>query len=159
MNMTFKEKSTWLSLFATLVIFGDYAISLFSMDASVLSNEDMVDMALSYLGSAILYIIIIEVIFQSLIAASSRNKMDLEGDERDRLITLLANNSGYWVLSIGVILSIGQLILPHVLGIESLVEERITIPLFEIHLLLFSLILAEIVRFSHQVCLYRKDAM
>jgi uncharacterized membrane protein len=159
MNMSFKEKSTWVSLLATLLIFGNYTISVFSMDSSVLNPDEMIEVALDNLSSAIFFIIIVEIIFQSLIAAGSRNKIELEGDERDSLITLTSNNSGYWVLSIGVIITIGQLILPHVFGIEFSQEEHTSIPMFAMHLLLFSFILAEIVRFSHQIYLYRKDAL
>ena len=157
MNMTFKEKSTWLSLIATLIIFGDYAISVFSMDSMILNQDEMIELAMDNLGSAILLIIIVEIIFQTLIALSSNKQV--EEDERDKLITLTANNSGYWVLSIGAIITMGQLLLPHVAVIGEIVQERLPIPLFEMHLLLFSFILAEIVRFSHQVYLYRKDAL
>jgi uncharacterized membrane protein len=159
MNMSFKEKSTWVSLLATLLIFGNYAISVFSMDSTVLNPDEIIEVAMNNLSSAIFSIIIVEIIFQSLIAAGGRNKIELEGDERDSLITLTSNNSGYWVLNIGVIITIGQLILPYVLGIEFSPEERTNIPMFAMHLLLFSFILAEIVRFSHQIYLYRKDAV
>ena len=159
MNMTFTEKSTWLSLIATLYIFGNYAITVFTMDPAVLNPEEMVDLAMQNLSTAVLYIIIVEIIFQSVISLASRNKAEIEGDERDKLISLTANNSGYWVLSIGVFITLGQLILPNVTGIDFRAEERLNIPLFEMHLLLFSFILAEIVRFSHQIFLYRKDAV
>jgi uncharacterized membrane protein len=159
MNMSFKEKSTWASLLATLLIFGNYTISVFSMDSSVLNPDEMIEVALDNLSSAIFSIIIVEIIFQALIAAGSRNKIEIEGDERDSLIMLISNNSGYWVLSIGVIMTIGQLILPHVFGIEFSPEEHTSIPMFAMHLLLFSFILAEIVRFSHQIYLYRKDSV
>ncbi|MFT7129411.1 MAG: hypothetical protein ACI89U_001527 [Gammaproteobacteria bacterium] len=159
MNMSFKEKGTWVSLLATLAIFGNYAISVFSMDSSVLNPEEMIKVAMDNLSSAIFFIVIVEIIFQSLIAAGSRNKIEIEGDERDSLITLTSNSSGYWVLSIGVIITIGQLILPHVFGIEFSPAELTSIPMFAMHLLLFSFILAEIVRFSHQIYLYRKDTV
>ena len=159
MNMTFKEKSTWLSLLATLYIFGSYALSVFTMDHTVLNQDEMIDLAMDNLSSAILLIIIVEIIFQSLVAAASRNDLELKGDERDKLISLTANNSGYWVLSIGAIITMGQLILPHVAGLEVIIQEKVNIPMFEMHLLLASFILAEIVRFSHQIYLYRKDAL
>jgi uncharacterized membrane protein len=159
MNMTFREKSTWLSLLATIFVFGHYAIAVFSMDAAVLNQDEMVELAMSNLSSAVLYIIIVEVIFQSLTAAASRNKLELEGDERDKFISLVANNSGYWVLTFGVFITLGQLILPNVIGVEFLLEQRSIMPMIEMHLLLFSFILAEIVRFSHQIYLYRKDAV
>ena len=145
--------------FSYITDFGDYAISVFSMDSSLLNPDEMIDVAMDNLSSAIFSIIIVEIIFQSLITAGSRNNAELEGDERDSFIMLTANNSGYWVLSIGVIATIGQLILPYVFGIEFSPEELIGIPMFAMHLLLFSFILAEVVRFSHQIYLYRKDAV
>jgi hypothetical protein len=159
MNMTFKEKSTWLSLLATLYIFGKYAFSVLTMDHTILNQEEMVELAMDNLSSAILLIIIVEIIFQTLIAAASRNEVEVEGDERDKLISLTANNSGYWVLSVGAIITMGQLILPHVSGLEAIIQEKAKIPMLEMHLLLASFILAEIVRFSHQIYLYRKDAV
>ena len=158
MNMTLKEKSTWLSLAATLVVFGFYPIRVFGIDMNSLSEQETIDIAMGNLSSAILYIIIIEIIFQSLIAAAG-SKAEVEGDERDRLIALRANNSGYWVLSVGVVITLGQLLLPHALGIESSIKAFFPIPLFEVHLLLFVFILSEIVRFTHQIVQYRKDAV
>jgi uncharacterized membrane protein len=158
MNMTLKEKSTWLSLAATLVVFGFYTIRVFGIDMNSLSEQEAIDIAMGNLSSAVLYIIIIEIIFQSLIAAAG-SKAEVEGDERDRLIALRANNSGYWVLSVGVVITLGQLLLPHALGIESSIKAFFPIPLFEVHLLLFVFILSEIVRFTHQIVQYRKDAV
>lgn len=75
------------------------------------------------------------------------------------MIALTSNNSGYWVLSIGVIITLGQLLLPHAIGMESSIKAYFPIPLFEVHVLLFVFILSEIVRFTHQIVLYRKDAV
>ena len=158
MNMSLKEKSTWISLLATIVVFGWYAINVMSIDMSTMRGEHANTAAMGYLSGAVLYIIVIEILFQSLIAVAG-SKADIEGDERDRMIALTANNSGYWVLSVGVIITLGQLLLPHVLGIESFVRERFPLPLFEVHVLLFAFIMSEVVRFTHQVILYRKDAV
>ncbi|MEQ3639045.1 MAG: hypothetical protein ABNH03_04735 [Alteromonas sp.] len=158
MNMTLKEKSTWLSLIATLVIFGSYTLNVVSIDLASVSEQQAIDIAMGNLSQAILYIIIVEIIFQSLIAVAG-SKADIEGDERDRFIALTANNSGYWVLSIGVVMTLGQLLLPHALGVESSIKTYFPIPLFEVHVLLLMFILSEIVRFTHQIILYRKDAV
>ncbi|WP_052010305.1 MULTISPECIES: hypothetical protein [unclassified Alteromonas] len=158
MNMTLKEKSTWLSLIATLVIFGSYTLNVINIDLASVSEQQAIDIAMGNLSQAILYIIIVEIIFQSLIAVAG-SKADIEGDERDRFIALTANNSGYWVLSIGVVMTLGQLLLPHALGVESSIKSYFPIPLFEVHVLLLMFILSEIVRFTHQIILYRKDAV
>ena len=158
MNMTLKEKSTWLSLIATLVIFGSYTLNVVSIDLASVSEQQAIDIAMGNLSQAILYIIIVEIIFQSLITVAG-SRADIEGDERDRFIALTANNSGYWVLSIGVVMTLGQLLLPHALGVESSIKTYFPIPLFEVHVLLLMFILSEIVRFTHQIILYRKDAV
>ncbi|WP_421132143.1 hypothetical protein [Alteromonas sp. A079] len=158
MNMSLKEKSTWISLVATVLVFGWYALNVVNIDMSNMPEKDANAAAMGYLSGAILYIIVIEIAFQSLISIAG-TKADVEGDERDRMIALTANNSGYWVLSIGVILTLGQLLLPHLLGMESSIREHFPVPLFEVHVLLFAFILSEIVRFTHQIILYRRDAV
>ncbi|MDB2330521.1 hypothetical protein N9V74_02300 [Alteromonas sp.] len=158
MNMSLKEKSTWISLVATVLVFGWYALNVVNIDMSNMPEKDANAVAMGYLSGAILYIIVIEIAFQSLISIAG-TKADVEGDERDRMIALTANNSGYWVLSIGVILTLGQLLLPHLLGMESSIREHFPVPLFEVHVLLFAFILSEIVRFTHQIILYRRDAV
>lgn len=158
MNMSLKEKSTWISLLATVVVFGWYAINVMNIDINNMPGKDANAVAMGYLSGAVLYIVVIEIVFQSLISIAG-TKADLEGDERDRMIALTANNSGYWVLSVGVIMTLGQLLLPHVLGIESSAKEYFPLPLFEVHVLLAVFIMSEIVRFTHQVILYRKDAV
>ena len=158
MNMSLKEKSTWISLVATVLVFGWYALNVVNIDISNMPEKDANAVAMGYLSGAILYIIVIEIAFQSLISIAG-TKADVEGDERDRMIALTANNSGYWVLSIGVILTLGQLLLPHLLGMESSIREHFPVPLFEVHVLLFAFILSEIVRFTHQIILYRRDAV
>jgi hypothetical protein len=103
-------------------------------------------------------IIIIQIIFQSLVSAAA-SETEVDGDERDKFISLKANTSGYWVLSIGVVITLGQLLLPYALGMETTLKARYPLPLFELHILLFTFILSEIVRFTHQIVLYRQDAV
>ncbi|MBF7073154.1 hypothetical protein ISG33_07045 [Glaciecola sp. MH2013] len=158
LNMTIKEKSTWLSLLATLYIFGRYTFEVFAIDLAAVSELEAIDIVMGNLSSAVLLIIIVEIIFQSIIAMAA-SKNEVEGDERDKLISLKANNSGYWVLSVGAFLTLGQLLLPHAIGMESSLKSYYPLPLFELHILLFAFILSEVVRFAHQVVLYRKDAV
>jgi uncharacterized membrane protein len=160
-NMTFKEKSTWLSLVATLYVFGRYLFNVMAIDMTALSEEDAIGEVMSYLSSAVFLVIVISIIFQSLIAAAGKfDGVDpAAGDERDQLITYKANSSGYLVLAIGVFITLGQLLLPHAIGVESTIKAHFPLPLFEMHVLLFAFILSEIVRFTHQIILYRRDAV
>lgn len=61
-NMSIKEKSTWLSLVATLYVFGSYAVSVFNIDLNTLTQTQAIQAAMQHLSSAVLLIIIVEII-------------------------------------------------------------------------------------------------
>ena len=155
MNMSFREKSIWISLVSTLLIFGDYFLNVLSL--SELPAEAAKAAALGLSLRAIFLIIIVEVVFQSMLALSNRKAAGLGADERDKLFEYKGNNFGYTVLVIGVFITLGRIVLleinPELIG----QSDGLTIPLLTAHILLFSFILSEIVRFSAQLYYYRSS--
>jgi len=153
MNMSFKEKSIWISLVSTVLIFGDYFINVLSL--SGLPAETAKTTALELSLRALFLIILIEVIFQGMLATSNRKAAKLGADERDKLFEYKGNNFGYTVLVIGVFITLGRIVIlelnPELIGQSSVLE----IPLLTAHILLFSFIFSEIVRFSTQLYFYR----
>ena len=83
MNMSFREKSIWISLISTLLIFGDYFLSVIAL--ANLSEAVAKTTALELSIRAFVLIIIVEIIFQSMLAVSNRKAAKLGADERDRL--------------------------------------------------------------------------
>lgn len=154
MDMSFKEKSTWISLASTLGIFGYYFISLFGF--SDLPEEQVNEAIAGLLLRSIILIVILEIVFHTLLSATNHKAAEMGEDERDKLIALKANNYGYTVLAVGVVICIVRLI-----GTEmgpEVFESSLSaeIPMLTAHLLMFSFILSEVVRFTSQIVYYRR---
>jgi hypothetical protein len=153
MDMSFKEKSIWASLVTTLLIFSYYFIRIFI----VLDEPEALakSASLGLLLKMTLTIIVVEVVLQSLLAAGNRKTANLKTDERDSLFTYKANSLGYVVLIIGVMFTIGQMLVLEVNPQLTNHNGMLSIPLLTTHILLFSFILSEVVRFTAQLYFYR----
>ena len=153
MNMSFREKSIWISLISTLLIFGDYFLNIISLGG--LPDEAGKAAALGLSLRATFLIIIVEVIFQGMLAVGNRKAAELGADERDKLFEFKGNNFGYTLLVIGVFITLGMIVILE-LNPEFIAQFSVLkIPLLTAHILLFSFILSEIVRFSTQLYFYR----
>jgi hypothetical protein len=155
MNMSFREKSIWISLISTLLIFGDYFLNIIALGN--LPEQVAKTAALELSIRAFVLIIIVEIIFQTMLAVSNRKAAKLGADERDKLYEYKGNNFGYTVLVIGVLMTLGRMVS---LEISSEFIEQfkvLDIPFLTAHILLFSFILSEVVRFSAQLYYYRSS--
>jgi hypothetical protein len=152
--MSFREKSIWISLIATLLIFGDYFLNVISL--GVLPADAAKTAALGLSLRALFLIVIVEIIFQGMLAVSNRKAAELGADERDKLFEYKGNNFGYTVLVIGVFITLGRIVFLEIN--PEFIEQTngLTIPLLTAHILLFSFILSEVVRFSAQLYYYRR---
>ena len=141
MDLTFQEKSLWISLITTVVMFGIY----FFLAFNIILNPDVEGIPERFSIGAlftlvVIVVVIIEAVTHTLLAII--NKPDKE-DERAKLVSLKATRNGAIVLAIGVWLSFASL------AFSSMA------PMLVAHLLLSSFILAEIVRFSSQLVYFR----
>jgi hypothetical protein len=153
MNMSFREKSIWISLISTILIFGDYFLNVISL--SGLPAEVAKTTALGLSLKALFLIIIVEIIFQGMLAMSNRKAAELGADERDKLFEYKGNNFGYTVLVIGVFISLGRIVFLE-MNPEFIEQSQVLeVPLLTAHILLFSFIFSEVVRFSAQLYYYR----
>ena len=154
MNMSFREKSIWISLISTLLIFGNYFLNVISLGG--LPQEAAKVAALGLSLRAIFLIIIVEIIFQGMLVVSNRKAAEFGADERDKLFAYKGNNFGYTVLAIGVFISLGWSVLLEI-NPEFIVQSNLLkVPLMTAHILLFSFIFSEVVRFSAQLYYYRR---
>lgn len=154
MDMSFSEKGAWISFFSTLAIFGYYFLKIIGLGE--LEGESASQAAITLLISAIVLTIIVESVFHGMLAATNRKAAELGADERDKLIELKASKFGYGVLSVGVIMVIGRMIILEFNPDYADENSSLQIPLLTAHVLMFSFILAELVRFGGQIVLYRK---
>jgi hypothetical protein len=155
MNMSFREKSIWISLISTLLIFGDYFLNIIALGN--LPEQVAKTAALELSIRAFVLIIIVEIIFQTMLAVSNRKAAKLGADERDKLYEYKGNNFGYTVLVIGVLMTLGRMVSLEI-SPEFIEQFKVLdIPFLTAHILLFSFILSEVVRFSAQLYYYRSS--
>jgi hypothetical protein len=152
--MSFREKSIWISLIATLLIFGDYFLNLISLGGLPADAAKTAALGLSL--RALFLIIIVEITFQGMLAVTNRKAAELGADERDKLFEYKGNNFGYTVLVIGVFITLGRIVFLEINPEFIEQSNGLTIPLLTAHILLFSFILSEVVRFSAQLYYYRR---
>ena len=154
MDISFKERCVWVSFLVTLWIFGDYFFNLLGL--SDLPAEQGKESALDLLGRAVLFVTILEIVFHSIIAATDRKEAEMGGDERDKSIAQRANQYGYYVLSTGVIFVVGRMMLVEAFPRFADENSSIYVPMLTAHILLFSFILSELIRFGAQIWFYRR---
>ncbi len=140
MNMSFREKSIWISLAATVLIFGYYFANAFSALTSF--NADNRGLIGLFIGVVVL-MIIVEVVLNIILAIASRNQAAEAEDERDNLIRLKCIRISYLVLVFGVWTVAMSLLLS-------------ASPVAMANIIIFFFILAEIVGFSTQLLYYSK---
>ncbi|MFQ3235857.1 MAG: hypothetical protein ACI9C4_001420 [Paraglaciecola sp.] len=68
-DMSFKEKSIWISLFSTVFIFGYYFINL--IDLTELPDSQTKTTAGVLLMRAVILFVVVEIIFQGMLAATN----------------------------------------------------------------------------------------
>ena len=153
MDMSFREKSIWISLVSTILIFGDYFLNLLSLSGFPVDVAKSA--ALGLFLRSIFFIIVVEIVFQGMLALSNRKAAELGADERDKLFEYKGNNIGYTVLVIGVFITLGRIVFLE-LNPEFIQDSGLlNIPFLTAHILLFSFILSEVLRFSGQLYYYR----
>ena len=155
MDMSFSEKSAWISFFSTLLIFGYYFFKLFGLSGA--DGEEASQAAVRLLTQAVVLTIIVESVFHGMLAATNRKAAELGADERDKLIELKASKLGYAILSTGVIIVIVRLIILEFNPDFADHKSSLHIPLLTAHILMFSFILSELVRFGGQIVYYRRE--
>ena len=154
MDMSFKEKSTWISLVSTVLIFGYYFINIIALRDVPLEIAKVA--AAGLLLEAIILITIVEIIFQGMLASTNHKAAQLGADERDKLFEMKGNMAGYTVLVIGVMLTFTRILIVEFNPDFADQNSSLKIPLLTAHILMFSFILSEVTRFSGQLYYYRR---
>ncbi len=146
--MSYQERNNTVSLMCTLLIFGFYGVNVYRMSQEGNFNSTNV---FSLWATVIVLAIIVNILSNILaqIAASilhmirTREEERFTTDERDKLIGLTGTRNAYGVFSIGVLVSMGSLVINMP-------------PLVMFNLLIFSAMLAEIVGDCSRIYLYRR---
>jgi hypothetical protein len=137
-GLSYREKSLYASLATELCVYGPYF---------VLHQHNSVNKV----AGMIIAIIVLQAIFQSVIAAFTRNRIT---DERDRLIELRGYRAGYLTVASLMVLGLGMLWFHATVGHLSLDN-----PMIGLHFLSVffgMLVVADITKTATQIVAYRR---
>ena len=140
MNMSFREKSTWISLVTTLFIFGYYFTEAFP----ALSDGDADSMKIFglFIG-VIIGVVVLQVLLHGALAIAFRKEAEKGDDERDKLFELRATRNAYFLLVLGVCAT----------GAGMLLTSS---PFVMANIILFFFVLSEIAGFITQLFYHRR---
>ena len=91
MNMSFQEKSVWVSLIIILLAFGSYFSSIY--DGLQAGSLDRLEVVGLFIG-LVVTVIALQIAGHIVIALANPKDADQPGDERDKLISLKAEMPG-----------------------------------------------------------------
>src|SRR5262245_11746213 len=135
--MSFREKSAWISLGLIVLVFVPY----FWLVGQALSGKVHVHAGTQF--TLITVFIALEIIVHVAVALRSPRDARAPKDERDYLIDLRATRAAFYVLFAGALCSIFA------------IHFRVSVWAMS-QSVLFSIVVAELVRFSRQIVFYRR---
>ena len=137
MEMSFREKSAWISFVLIVLVFGPY----FWLVGRSLAGAGHVHGGTQF--ALITLFFALEVVVHVAIAVRSPRDARAPKDEREVLIDLKATRTAFYVLFAGTLISIFTMHL------------RVTVWMLS-QFVLFSIVVAELVKFARQITLFRR---
>jgi hypothetical protein len=137
MEMSFREKSAWVSLILIVLVFGPY----FWLVGRTFAGMGHVHAGTQF--ALITLFVILEIVVHIAIAIQSPRDARAPKDEREILIDLRATRVAFYVLFGGALMSIFTM------------HFRVTVWILS-QFVLFSIVIAELVKFASQILFYRR---
>jgi hypothetical protein len=137
-SLSYREKSLYASLVAEVLVYGSYFF---------LHRQNSIDKV----AGMIIAIIVLQIVLQSIIAASTRNRIT---DERDRLIELRGYRAGYLTLFSLMVLGLGMLWFHATIGRLPLDSRMIGLHFLSVFFGM--LVVADITKTATQIVAYRR---
>jgi len=148
MDLSYQGKSILGSMFAMLVVYGYY----FAAVLHDIGRPEFDGRSLWRLMLAVIAIIVIEITYHIVLAMESKAEPK---DERDILIECKAYRNAYFLLAVAAGLAISWVIVAGL--VREVAPARIIItPFLTVNLVLFSMVIAEMVKFLTQLFYYRQ---
>jgi hypothetical protein len=156
-DVPFREKTAWISIFVTLLIWGSY---FGDMMPNLLSSRPDLDGMLGAFFGSIASAVFLQIVLTIVIAALSPKEADAPADERERLIELRATTIAYHVLTITLVVAVlgaPALALYHAFkaGIEPSLGSAV-VPMA--NGVLLAIVLAEVAKYVAQLVQFRRQA-
>ena len=153
--VSFREKSLWVSLLITAVIASAYGDDVYQ---HLFANQSIApEDTAALITRIVIAFVILEIALHIALSMDDQEGAGLPEDERERNYRLLANDAGYWVLSIGVIACIIHQMTDNVFYVDpqATYSQVVTAPI-EVKLIAIFW-LSEVVRFATELYYFRKQ--
>lgn len=141
LNMSFEEKSVWVSLLIILFVFVAYFSQVFQGLATDSLNK--VEVSGLFIG-AVVSVVVLEIVLHIAIAIFNVKDADQPTDERDRLFSMKSGNISGLVLGILVV----------TISMMSFIHEFSGV--WVANILLFAIFISQIVSYVLQLFYYRR---
>lgn len=140
-DMSFKEKSIWVSLLIIALVYSKYFLYVFVGLAS--GTLDKGDISGLFFG-AVIALITYQIIFHIIIATINVKEAVAPTDERDRMISTKAGNISGWVLAFAVFM------------IAACVFVYDLNALWSANLLMLAMVVSQLASYAMQLFYYRR---
>lgn len=141
LDMSFEEKSIWVSLLIILFVFVGYFSQVF--EGMFSGSLDKADIFAMFIG-AIISVVVLQIVLHSVIAIFAVKDAQSSRDERDRLFAMKSGNISGLVLGISVMM----------ISLVTLAHEFNS--LWVANILLFAVFVSQIVDYVLQIIYYRR---
>lgn len=154
--MSFREKTAWISLVTTLLIWGQYFARV---TERVWAGESDAGTFIGLFVGTTITAVVVQVVLTIVIAVIQPAEANAAADERERLIELKSSHAAYALLSVLVVtLAIAT---PFLIGVGPQVFAGSTATsgvVLTANAMIFALVLAELLRSLWQIVLFRRMA-
>lgn len=139
--LSFREKSAWISLISILVVFIPFFWNSYRQFTGQVDGSSGVTVAFGLLVA----FVVLEIVLHAVVALQAPNEARSPRDEREHLIEMRATRIAFQVLVLGALAGVGSIHLTH----SAWVVQQVV---------LLAIVLAQLVKFTIQVVLFRQDA-
>jgi hypothetical protein len=138
-EMSFREKSAWISFLTLLVVFGIYFWNMRRVLEREIDYEDALPLSIGLLVA----FVVLEIVLHVAVAVQSPTDARAPKDEREQLIDMKATRIAFQVFVVGALLCVG---LTHLTRSAWAIGQHV----------LMAIVVAQLVRFGGQIVYFRR---
>jgi hypothetical protein len=154
--MPFREKSAWVSLLTTSIVWGYY---LFILIGEVASGAPDGARLMGLFSRCVIVIVVAQIVLSIVLAASSPKAANAPADERERMIGLRASHVAFATLSALALIAALSTPLLAVLARMLFPTDPLSGTIIVLgSAIFFAVVIAELVRAARQIILYHRLA-
>lgn len=139
--LSFREKSAWISIVCLLAVFIPFFWNSYRQFTGQVDGSSAITVAFALLVA----FVVLEIVLHAVVALQAPAEARSPRDEREHLIEMRATRLAFQVLVLGALAAVGAV---HLTRSAWVIQQVV----------LLAIVVAELVKFTTQVVLFRRDA-